>query len=243
MLPDSKNRHHTLSALKRELAQAADPKRALNPIWFKTGKGDYGEGDKFIGVSVPAQRIIAKKYPYLELDEIAKLLASRIHEHRSTALLILVAQYEVGNTVQQQRVFDFYLKHTRFINNWDLVDTSASYILGEHLVSRSRRVLYRLAKSPNLWERRIAMIATAAFIDRGDLKDTFAIASQLLADKHDLIHKAIGWMLREAGMHSRAEMVDFLKRNYSRMPRTALRYAIEHLPEAQRKRALRGIFA
>jgi len=139
--------------------------------------------------------------------------------------------------------FSFYLNHTRCMNNWDLVDTSAPYILGEHLIFRPRRILYCLAESSNLWERRIAMVATAAFIDRGDLKDAFAIAARLLADKRDLIHKAIGWMLREAGKHSRAEMIDFLKRNYSRMPRTALRYAIEHLPEAQRKRALKGLFA
>jgi 3-methyladenine DNA glycosylase AlkD len=233
----------TLAALKRELRQAADPKRAGNPIWFKTGKGEYGEGDKFVGVRVPVQRVIAEKYRYLELGEIEELLESRVHEHRYTGLSILVAQYEAGDAATKERVFDFYLEHTRCVNNWDLVDTSAPYIVGEHLISRSRRVLYRLAKSSDLWERRIAMIATAAFIDRGDLKDMFAIASRLLSDKHDLIHKAIGWMLREAGEHSRAEMIKFLKRNYSRMPRTALRYAIEHLPDAQRKRALEGLFA
>jgi 3-methyladenine DNA glycosylase AlkD len=231
-------RRSTLAALRRELGKAADPKRAGHPIWFKTGKGEYGEGDKFIGISVPVQRAIAGKYSDLQLDEIEKLLESRIHEHRYTGLLILVAQYEAGDAATKQRVFDFYLKHTRCVNNWDLVDTSAPYIVGEHLVSRSRRVLYRLAKSSDLWERRIAMIATAAFIDRGDLKDTFAIASRLLSDKHDLIHKAIGWMLREAGQHSRAEMIKFLKRNYSRTPRTALRYAIEHLAGNKRKNAL-----
>jgi 3-methyladenine DNA glycosylase AlkD len=233
----------TLAALKRELAQASDPTRARNRLWFKTGKGEYGEGDKFIGVSVPTQRTIATKYPHLTLDEIEKLLESRIHEHRYTGLLILVAQYQSGDACTQQKVFDFYLRSTRHINNWDLVDTSAPYIVGEHLFSRSRRALYRLAKSLDLWERRIAMVATAAFIDRGDLNDTFAIATQLLADKHDLIHKAIGWMLREAGTHSRAQMIDFLKHNYSRMPRTALRYAIEHLPQAQRKKVLRGLFS
>ena len=235
----------TLAALKRELAQAADPARAGNPIWFKTGKGGYAEGDRFIGVVVPMQRAIAEKYHDLKLDEIEKLLASCIHEYRYTALLILVAQYQSGDASNRQRVFDFYLKHTHRFNNWDLVDTSASYsyIVGEHLVLRSRRVLYSLAKSSDLWERRIAMVATAAFIDKGDLHDTFAIAAQLLTDKHDLIHKAVGWMLREAGTHSRAQMIDFLKRNYSRMPRTALRYAIEHLPQAQRKRALKGLFS
>jgi 3-methyladenine DNA glycosylase AlkD len=236
-------RASTIAALKRELAQAAHLCRPGNLAWFKTGKGEYAEGDRFIGVRVPSQRAIAEKYYDLELGAIEKLLGSRIHEHRYTALLILVAQYQAGDAATKERVFDFYLKHTRCINNWDLVDTSAPYIVGEHLVSRSRRVLHRLAKSPDLWERRIAIVATAAFIDRGDLKDTFAMASRLLADRHDLIHKAIGWMLREAGTHSRAQMIRFLRRNYSRMPRTALRYAIEHLPEAQRKRALRGLFA
>jgi 3-methyladenine DNA glycosylase AlkD len=236
-------RRSTLATLRRELGNAADPKRAGHPIWFKTGKGEYGEGDKFIGISVPAQRAIAGKYSHLELDEIEKLMESRIHEHRYTGLLILVAQYGAGDAATKQKVFDFYLKHTRCVNNWDLVDTSAPYIVGEHLVCRSRRVLYRLAKSSDLWERRIAMIATAAFIDRGDLKDAFAIASRLLSDEHDLIHKAIGWMLREAGEQSRSQMIEFLKRNYSRMPRTALRYAIEHLAETERKKALKGSFA
>ena len=238
-----KKTNPTLAALKRELAQAADPERARNLAWFfKTGEGQYGEGDKFIGITVPAQRAIVKKYHHLKLDEIGKLLASRIHEHRFTGLSILVAQYEAGDAATKQKVFDFYLNHARCINNWDLVDTSAPYIVGEHLVLRSRRVLYRLAKSPDLWERRIAMVATAAFIRRGDLQDTFGIATRLLGDEHDLIHKGIGWMLREAGKQSRTEMIDFLQRNYSRMPRTALRYAIERLPEVQRKRALRGLF-
>jgi 3-methyladenine DNA glycosylase AlkD len=228
--------------LKRELATAADPDRGGNRAWFKTGKGEYAEGDKFIGVAMSTQRIIAEKYAHLTLDEIEKLLQSRIHEHRFTGLLILVARYEVGDAGSRETVFDFYLRHTRCINNWDLVDTSAPYIVGEHLVGRSRRVLYRLCKSAEWWERRIAMVATAAFIDRGDLKDTFSIAARLLADEHDLVHKAIGWMLREAGTHSRARLIGFLKHNYSRMPRTALRYAIEHFPEAQRKRALKGLF-
>jgi 3-methyladenine DNA glycosylase AlkD len=238
------NRPPKFAALKREFTRAADPKRARELAWFfKTGKGEYGEGDKFIGITVPVQRAIAKKYRHLELDDVEKLLESRAHEHRSVGLMILVAQYEAGDAATKQIVFNFYLHHTRCINNWDLVDGSAPYIVGKHLVSRSRRVLYRLANSPDLWERRIAMVATAAFIRRGDLKDAFAIAARLLDDKHDLIHKATGWMLREAGTQSRSELIRFLKRNYSRMPRTALRYAIEHLRDAQRKKALRGIFA
>jgi 3-methyladenine DNA glycosylase AlkD len=176
------------------------------------------------------------------LDAIETLLQSPIHEHRFTGLLILVAQYQGGDESTRQKIFEFYLDHTDCVNNWDLVDTSAPSIVGEHLVSRSRRVLYRLAKSSDLWERRIAMVATAAFIDKGDLKDTFAIAAQLLGDGHDLIHKATGWMLREAGKHSRLQLIAFLKRNYPRLPRTTLRYAIEHLSETQRKNALRGMF-
>jgi 3-methyladenine DNA glycosylase AlkD len=232
-----------LAALKRELAQAAQGNRAGYLVWFKTGKGEYAEGDKFIGVRVPTQRAIAAKYHRLGLDGIEKLLESPIHEHRFTGLLILVAQYQAGDESTRRGVFRFYLNHTRCVNNWDLVDASAPSIVGEHLAFRPRRVLYRLAKSPLLWERRIAMVATAAFIDRGDLKDTFTIAARLLVDRHDLIHKATGWMLREAGKHSRAQLMDFLQRNYSQIPRTTLRYAIEHLPEAQRKKVLKGMFS
>jgi 3-methyladenine DNA glycosylase AlkD len=228
--------------LKRELAGAANTKLARNPIWFKTKKGDYAEGDQFIGIRIPMLRAIAQKYLHLELTEIEKLMRSRIHEYRYAALLILVSQYQAADPRTRQAIFDFYMGHTQYINNWDLVDTSAPYIAGEHLMHRSRQPLYRLAESPVLWERRIAMVATSAFIAKGDLKDTFAIAERLLADKHDLIHKAVGWMLREAGVYSRPRMLAFLRRNYSRMARTTLRYAIEHLPQADRKKALKGIF-
>ena len=165
-----------------------------------------------------------------------------MHEHRFTGLETLVFQYEAGDAAVQQKIFDFYLDNTRRTNNWDLVDGSAPYIVGRHLLSRPRRILYRLAKSSNLWERRIAMVSTMAFIAQNDLDDTFAIATLLLSDQHDLIHKAVGWMLREAGKRSQPALLDFLKRNYAAMPRTALRYAIERLPEAQRKRALKGDF-
>jgi 3-methyladenine DNA glycosylase AlkD len=168
---------------------------------------------------------------------VAKLLASPIHEHRFVALEILVAQYERGN---QQAVFKFYLKHTKFVNNWDLVDTSAPYIVGRHLLTRPRKILYRLAKSRSLWERRIAMVSTMMFIRAGEIEDTFAIAKLLLADDHDLIHKAVGWMLREAGKQSAPALLRFLKENYSALPRTTLRYAIERFPASQRKRLLAG---
>lgn len=233
----------SLSGLRKELAAGADAERARGSAWFfKTGKGQYGEGDKFIGLTVPAQRKIAGRYRTLALADIGKLLESKIHEHRFTALEILVMQYEAGDTGARQAIFDFYLKQTPRINNWDLVDTSAPYIMGEHLLSRPRKILYRLAKSGDLWERRIAIIATLMFIRAGELKDTFAIARLLLGDEHDLIHKAVGWALREAGKSSKPALLEFLRTNYSGMPRTSLRYAIERFPPAERSRILKGVF-
>ena len=229
--------------LQRELARAADPQSARGlAVFFKTGKGEYGEGDEFCGITVPVLRKIAKRYLHLRLADVKKLLSSRVHEHRFAALEILVFQFEAGDKSAKEKMFDFYLKHTRYINNWDLVDTSAPYIVGEHLATRPRKILYRLAKSSNIWERRIAIVATAAFIKRGDLKDTFGISALLLKDKHDLIHKAVGWMLREAGKRSEPAMLKFLAQHYSVMPRTALRYAIERVPQAQRRGILKGIF-
>ena len=227
------------SDLKKELSAASDPERARNSAWFfRTGEGQYGHGDRFLGITVPVQRRIANRYVHLPLTGVEKLLASPIHEHRFVALEILVAQYEQGNI----EVFDFYLKHTKFINNWDLVDTSAPYIVGKHLLTRPRKILYRLAKSKNLWERRIAIVSTQTFIRAGEIEDTFAIAKLLLVDEHDLIHKAVGWMLREAGKQSAPALVKFLKENYAQMPRTALRYAIERFPAERRKQMLAGRF-
>jgi 3-methyladenine DNA glycosylase AlkD len=233
----------TLLDLQRELARASDPQSARGlAVFFKTGKGEYGEGDEFCGITVPVLRKIAKRYLHLRLADVKKLLRSRVHEHRFTALEILVFQFEAGDESAKEKLFNFYLKQTRYINNWDLVDTSAPYIVGEHLATRTRRMLYRLAKSSNVWERRIAIVATAAFIKRCDLKDTFGIAALLLKDKHDLIHKAVGWMLRETGKRSEPAMLNFLAQNYAGMPRTALRYAIERLPEPQRRGILKGVF-
>ncbi|MBZ5634401.1 MAG: DNA alkylation repair protein [Acidobacteriia bacterium] len=227
--------------LKKELAAAADPERARNLAWFfKTGKGQYGHGDRFIGLTVPTARRIAHRYLHLPLTDVATLLASPIHEHRFAALEILVAQYE---REKSKAIFDFYLKHTRFVNNWDLVDTSAPYIVGQHLLTRPRKILYRLAKSRNLWERRIAIVSTMMFIRAGEIEDTFAIARLLLRDDHDLIHKAVGWMLREAGKQSAPALVRFLRRNYAALPRTTLRYAIERFPTTKRKRILSGDIA
>lgn len=229
----------TLTDLKKELRDSANPERARNSAWFfKTGEGQYGHGDRFIGLTVPVARRIAHRYIHLSLADVEKLLASPIHEHRFVALEILVAQYERG---AEQAVFDFYMKHTRLVNNWDLVDTSAPYIVGQHLLTRPRKILYRLAKSKSIWERRIAIVSTMMFMRAGEIEDTFAIAKILLKDDHDLIHKAVGWMLREAGKQSARALLHFIKQNYAALPRTTLRYAIERFPGAQRKRILSGV--
>jgi 3-methyladenine DNA glycosylase AlkD len=230
-------------SLLAELAAAANPVRAASSVWFfKTGKGQYGEGDQFLGVSVPVQRKIALRHLDLPEKAIKKLLASKIHEHRLVALEILVAQFEAGTPAQKTAIYRFYLANTDGINNWDLVDGSAPYIVGEYLLTRPRTILRKLAKSSNIWERRIAIVATFAFIRAGQTADTFAIAKMLLADKHDLIHKAIGWALRETGKKFPDQLTEFLRANYEHLPRTSLRYAIERFTPAQRERFLTGDF-
>lgn len=213
-------------------------KAAILSRFFKTGPGEYGAGDIFLGVTVPEQRALAKKYFHLELTEIQVLLSSPIHEFRLTALLILVSKFEKSLGLERKKLVDFYLKNTNNINNWDLVDLSVYKILGCYLLDKPRAVLYRLACSKNLWERRIAIIATFAFIRQNDFTDTFQIAQKLLLDKHDLIQKAVGWMLREVGKRDLAREEDFLRQHYRLMPRTMLRYAIEKFPEAKRKKYL-----
>jgi 3-methyladenine DNA glycosylase AlkD len=233
-------RAQTRSELLRELEAAADERRAANLAWFfKTGKGEYGEGDLFLGITVPTSRKIALRYRQLPLSEVAKLLASPIHEHRFAALEILVAQYERGDEGRRQQIFEFYLAQTHRTNNWDLVDTSAPYIVGKHLLTRRipyrRGILDKLAVSESLWERRIAMVATLGLVRHGELKDTFRIARKLLGDKEPLIHKAVGWILREAGKVSRPELERFLEQHAAKMPRTTLRYAIERFSAVERK--------
>lgn len=228
------------TVIRRELRRVADEDKAhLYASFFKTGKGEYGEGDIFIGVTVPKQRVIAKKYSALPLAEISLLLKSSCHEERLTALIILVGQYKKADPFVQKQIYNFYLAHTKSINNWDLVDLSAHAILGEHLVSGDRKILYALARSKNVWSRRIAIIATATFIRRGDFADTLAIAEILLSDKHDLIHKAVGWMLREVGKRNQQVLEEFLIKHISAIPRTTLRYAIERLPQEKRIQYLR----
>lgn len=211
--------------------------KATSSAWFfKTGEGQYGHGDVFIGVTVPEQRKVARTFRELSLTEVAKLLKNKIHECRLTALLILVGQYKKGDEKTRAKLAKLYLAHTKHINNWDLVDTSAPNILGQYLLDKNRGVLYKLAKSRNLWERRIAIVATLALIGNGESADTFAIAEMLLADTHDLIHKATGWMLREVGKRvSRPALVKFINLHKADMPRTTLRYATEHFPPEIRK--------
>jgi 3-methyladenine DNA glycosylase AlkD len=231
----------TLDDVRARLREQADPEDARNlQRFFKTGPGEYGEGDVFIGVRVPVVRGIAKEFRALPLEDAAELLRSPVHEERLLALLILVGAYAKGDDVLRGRIFDFYLANTRFINNWDLVDSSAEHLLGAHLRGGDRSLLDRLARSELLWERRIAIMATFHFIRRGEFTDTLRIAALLLHDGHDLIHKAVGWMLREVGKRDREAEEAFLREHCRAMPRTMLRYAIERFPEPLRLAYLRG---
>lgn len=228
----------TAKDVSAALKKLATPERAAASMrFFKTGPGQYGEGDIFIGLSVPQIRSVVKTFQELSLTETEKLLHSPIHEERLTALLIWVGQFKKGS---QKEIVELYLKNTAYINNWDLVDTSAAQIIGSYFY-KNPSLLSELARSKSLWERRIAMIATFYFIRLGEPTETFKIAKILLSDSHDLMHKAIGWMLREVGKNCSKEILeDFLRENYLALPRTALRYAIERFPEKERKAWLKG---
>ena len=231
----------TLKSLKKELKSKASPEIAKNlQRFFKTGPGEYGEGDIFLGLKVGGSREIAKKYQDLSLKETEKLLHSKIHEERLVALLILIHKFQTDKEDLKEKIFKLYLKNTKYINNWDLVDLSAHKIIGEYLRDKSKKILYKLAKSENLWERRIAVLSTFHFIGNNEFKESLKISKLLLKDKHDLIHKAVGWMLREIGKRSIAIEEKFLKIHYKKMPRTMLRYAIERFPEKRRKAYLKG---
>jgi 3-methyladenine DNA glycosylase AlkD len=221
--------------IKRELGKLKDSKKAaILARFFKTGKGEYAEGDRFLGVVVPKQREIAKKYPHATLSDVQKLLGSKIHEQRLTALFILINQYKKGSDTKKEQIVNFYLSNITNINNWDLVDLSAGNILGDFLQDKDKTVLYQFAKSEFLWERRISIIATISFIKKGMFEDTCKIAEILLFDQHDLVQKAVGWMLREIGKKNQKTEEDFLVKHFRKMPRTALRYAIEKFSSQKR---------
>jgi 3-methyladenine DNA glycosylase AlkD len=229
--------YSVLNNLRKELELLANPEKAeVLRRFFKTGPGQYGEGDVFIGIVVPVSRKIAKKYANLPNDEILTLLKSKIHEERLIALLLLISQFEKGDEHQKEEVFHLYLEHRAFINNWDLVDLSAEKIVGAYLNDKPKIMLYNLAHSENLWERRISIVSTFHYIKQGKYDDTLAIAAILLGDREDLIHKAAGWMLREVGKRCSEEAEEtFLRKHSHEMPRTMLRYAIERFsPEKKR---------
>jgi 3-methyladenine DNA glycosylase AlkD len=219
---------------------ASKEKAALLMGFFKTGPGQYGEGDKFLGVMVPQTRRVVQEFRDAPLAEVVKLLRSPWHEERLCALLLLVDQFERGDDPLRKKIYTLYLKNTRYINNWDLVDLSAPKIVGPYLDGGPRTQLCRFVKSKDIWERRIAVLATSHFIRQGDFTDTLALSELLLDDDHDLMHKAVGWMLREVGKKDVSVLEGFLKKHCRRMPRTALRYAIERFPEAKRKKYLKG---
>ncbi len=226
----------SFSEPQKDFKHLANPEKAkILARFFKTGKGEYGEGDKFLGIMTGTIRILARKYQDLSFPDLQKLLNGKYHEERTLAIMILVRQYEKGERVKKEEIFKFYLKNTKRINNWDLVDISAPQIVGEFLLETERDILYQLAKSENLWERRIAVMSTFAFIKNNDFADTLKIAEILLSDKHDLIHKAVGWMLREIGKRDQKIEEAFLKKYHKIMPRTMLRYAIEKFSKKKRE--------
>jgi len=228
-----------VKSIYRELKRRSDPARAaLLQRFFKTGRGEYGEGDRFLGLTVPAVRAVAAQHWTLPLGDLEALLRSRWHEARLLALVILMHQYERATPSVRDAIYRLYRTNTDRINNWDLVDCSAARIVGAHLSGSGRAALRRLARSSSVWERRVAIMATGFYIRRGEFGDTLRIAQLLLDDPHDLIHKAVGWMLREVGKRDRAVEEQFLRRYAHRMPRTMLRYAIERFPERLRRRYL-----
>jgi 3-methyladenine DNA glycosylase AlkD len=230
-----------LKALKAKINSLSDKRVAENLQWFfKTGKGEYGEGDQFTGLKVPAQRKLAKEFCDLSLEEIRELLKSPIHEERLISLFILADKYRKANDQLKNKIFNFYIKDRKGINNWDLVDLSAPKIIGSHLREKDKSILFKFALSKNLWDRRIAVLASFEFIKNNNYETSLELCKLLLNDEHDLIHKATGWMLREIGKRNLEIEVKFLKDNYKKMPRTMLRYAIEKFPESKRKKYLQG---
>jgi 3-methyladenine DNA glycosylase AlkD len=239
---NTEGRDLTAKEIRRRVKSLSNAERAgVLQRFFKTGPGQYGEGDIFLGLTVPQMRALAREYRNLANEEAVELLQSPYHDERAIALFILVQAFARAGEAGRKAIYNIYLQQTEFINSWDLVDASAAQIVGGYLCERSRKPLYALAKSASLWERRIAIIATFYFIRRNDFADTLKISKNLLADKEDLIHKAAGWMLREVGKRNLEVEEEFLIEHYEKMPRTMLRYAIEKFPEARRQMYLRGL--
>jgi 3-methyladenine DNA glycosylase AlkD len=228
-----------LRDLRKRIKKESNKQQAESLQWFfKTGAGEYGQGDVFAGIKMPVQRIIAKEFKNLNYNDIKELLASKIHENRMIGLLILLGKFKKGDEDEKEKIFKFYIRNRKGINNWDLVDITAPKIVGEHLLERDKKVLYKFAKSKILWERRIAILSTFTFIRAGKFETTYELSDILLDDDHDLIHKAVGWMLRETGKKDLHAEEKFLQSRYKKMPRTMLRYAIEKFPKVKRKKYL-----
>ena len=230
-----------LTELQKKIKELGSPEVSKTmQLFFKTGKGEYGEGDIFAGLKVPSQRKLAREFRDLSLTDLKILLNSPVHEERLISLFILVDKYGKGDKQEKEAIFSFYLKYRKGINNWDLVDLSAPKIIGKHLLNKDKNLLFKFALSKNLWERRIAVLSTYEFIKNNDFDLALQISEMLLKDKHDLIHKAVGWMLREIGKRDLQAEESFLKIHYKKMRRTMLRYAIEKFPETKRKKYLQG---
>lgn len=227
--------------IEQELKNAGSQEKAkILQRFFKTSPGEYGEGDVFLGITMPKQRSLARAHEHISLENIQKLIKSKYHEFRMTGFIILLNKYRKSSTEnERERIIKFFLRNLKQINNWDLVDVITPGLLGDWLYAKNRDLLYKFAVSKNLWERRIAILATFHFIKRGDFKDTLKIAKVLLTDQEDLIHKAVGWMLREVGKRDLPTLLQFLDTNHREMPRTTLRYAIEKLPEVKRQHYLK----
>lgn len=229
----------TLAEIQNTIRKKANKQKAIfAQRFFKTGKGEYSEGDIFLGITVPELRKICRSFQDLPFSETKKLLQSKFHEERLVSLFLLVSKFQTGDEPLKKKIFDSYLSQTKWINNWDLVDSSADKIVGQYLFDKERTILKKLATSTSLWERRIAVISTLHFIRKGQFTETLQISKILLNDQHDLIHKAVGWMLREVGKKDAPTLISFLDKYTSKMPRTMLRYAIEKFPQTIRKKYL-----
>jgi len=229
-----------ISQIKQDLQKLANPEQAkILQRFFKTGKGEYGEGDVFLGIKVPEQRKVAKKHLDISLSELQELVQSKYHEHRLTGFMMIEYKFQKAekknDKKEQEELYDFFIKNKEYANNWDIIDVTTPKVVGKYLFDKDRAILYKLAKSKSIWDRRIAVLATFWFIYKNDFFDSIKIAEILVDDKHDLIHKAVGWMLREVGKRDQAVEEKFLDRHYKTMPRMMLRYALERLPEDRRK--------